>query len=285
MLGSTDTQTQGPGPANTGLKPETMTHHRIRLIHWNADEARERANALRDVGCVVNADPLTGPGSLREIGSRPPDAFVVDLSRLPSHGRDVALGFRTYKATRHVPIVFVEGQPEKVVKIRALLPDAVFTTWPRIRGALKSAIAHPPATPIVPSSNLAGYSGTPLPKKLGIRPGSVVALVGAPQEFATVLGTLPKGVTLRSGGSGPRDLTIWFTVSRKNLDGNIARLAQAIGSTPMWIAWPKQAGGLKTDLTQQQVREVGLATGLVDYKVCAIDATWSGLLFRRRRRA
>jgi hypothetical protein len=92
-------------------------------------------------------------------------------------------------------------------------------------------------------------------------------------------------VTLRSGGSGPRDLTIWFTVSRKNLDANIARLAQAIGQTPMWIAWPKQAGGLKTDLTQQQVREAGLATALVDYKVCAIDATWSGLLFRRRRRA
>lgn len=262
-----------------------MTRYRVRLIHWNAGEARERAEILRAAGHLINADPLTEPGSLREIGARPPDAIVIDLSRLPSHGRDVALGFRAYKATRHVPIVFVDGEAEKVAKVRTLLPDAVYTTWGRIRGALKSAIAHPPPAPVVPSSNLAGYSGTPLPKKLGIKPGSIVALVGAPVDFEGTLGTLPEGATLRRPGRGPRDLTIWFTASRRNLDGNIARLAAAIGQTPLWIVWPKQASAVKSDLTQQQVREVGLAAGLVDYKVCAVDATWSGLLFRRRRSA
>jgi hypothetical protein len=257
---------------------------RIRLIHWNAEEARGRAASLRESGHAVSAGPLTGPGSLREIAARPPDAFVIDLTRLPSHGRDVAIGFRTYKATRHVPIVFAEGDPDKVSRIRALLPDATFTTWSRMRRALARAIAHPPADPIVPSSNLAGYSGTPLPKKLGIKPGSVVSLVGAPPAFAKTLGALPPGATLRGAGAGPRDLTIWFTASRRNLDGNLAKLASAIGGTPMWIAWPKQASGMKSDLTQQTVREAGLAAGLVDYKVCAIDATWAGLLFRRRTR-
>jgi hypothetical protein len=258
---------------------------RIRLIHWNVEEAAERAARVRAAGHAVEAGPLTSPGSLRELARQPPDVIVIDLGRLPSHGRDVALAFRTAKTTRHVPLVFVEGEPGKVAKIRSLLPDAVFTKWDRVRGAIRTALARPPAAPVVPASNLAGYSGTPLPKKLGIKPGSVVALVGAPPDFATVLGTLPKGATLRSGESGPRDLTIWFTASRRNLDANLARIAHAMGPAPMWIAWPKQAGGLKTDLTQQQVRETGLAAGLVDYKVCAIDGTWSGLLFRRRRRA
>lgn len=265
------------------LSPVSARMPRIRLIHWNADEARDRAAALRAAGHTVTAGPLTGPGSLREIATQPPDAFVIDLTRLPSHGRDVALGFRSYKATRRVPIVFAEGDPDKVAKIKALLPDATYTTWGRIRGALKSAIAHPPAAPVVPASNLAGYSGTPLPKKLGIKPGSTIALVGAPPDFAKTLGALPKGATLRGAGADVRDLTIWFTASRRNLDGNLARLAAAIGDTPMWIAWPKQASGMKTDLTQQYLREAGLAVGLVDYKVCAIDATWSGLLFKRRR--
>ncbi len=260
-----------------------MAQQRIRLIHWNADEARDRTTTLHAAGYTVDARWLRDSASLREIGTRPPDAIVIDLTRLPSHGRDVALGFRSYKATRRVPIVFVEGEPEKLAKIRALLPDATFTTWARVRGALQSAIAHPPADPVVPSSNLAGYSGTPLPKKLGIKPGFVVALVGAPADFEKTLGALPAGATLRRQGRGARDLTVWFTASRKNLEGNIARLAVTIGRTPMWIVWPKQASGLKSDLTQQRVRETGLAAGLVDYKVCAVDTTWSGLLFKRRR--
>lgn len=262
-----------------------MAKYRVRLIHWNADEARERAAVLRAAGHVVDANPLNDSASLREIGTRPPDAIVIDLTRLPSHGRDVALGFRSYKATRRVPIVFVEGDPEKVAKIRTLLPDATFTTWARVRADLKSAVAHPPADPVVPSSNLAGYSGTPLPKKLGIRPRSVVALAGAPADFEKTLGALPEGATLGRQSRGARDLTIWFTASRKNLESNIARMAIAIGRTPMWIVWRKQASGMKTDLTQQHVREIGLAAGLVDYKVCAVDATWSGLLFRRGRSA
>jgi hypothetical protein len=262
-----------------------MASFRIRLIHWNAGEARERTAMLHAADYTVDARPLRDSASLREIGTRPPDAIVIDLTRLPSHGRDVALGFRSYKATRRVPIVFVEGEAEKVAKIRTLLPDAAFTTWARIRGALKAAIAHPPADPVVPSSNLAGYSGTPLPKKLGIKPRSVVALAGAPNDFEKTLGALPEGATLRRQGSGARDLTIWFTASRKNLEGNLARMIAAIARTPMWILWPKQASGVKSDLTQQHVREAGLAAGLVDYKVCAIDATWSGLLFRRRRSA
>jgi len=129
-------------------------------------------------------------------------------------------------------------------------------------------------------ARMAGYSGTPLPQKLGIKPGSAVALVDAPEDFAPTLDPLPPGVSLRADARGRPDLAVWFVrSSREFRPERIARLATG---RPLWIAWPKKASGVQTDLSEGVVREAGLARGLVDYKVCAIDETWSGLLFRRR---
>lgn len=258
---------------------------RVQLIHWNAAEAQERVERLRVAGYEVAYRELTGPDPdlRRQLRENPPAAFVIDLGRLPSQGRDVALTLRQNKATRHVPLVFVEGDAEKVARIRQLLPDATYTSWSGIGGALKRAIARPPAEPVVPTSALAGYSGTPLPKKLGIKANSVVALVGAPKDFRKTLGELPDGVRLRAQASGRCDLAIWFVRSRDELRRWIKAMAVLAADAPLWMAWPKQASGVATDVTQPYVREVGLAAGLVDYKICAIDATWSGLLFRRRK--
>jgi CheY-like chemotaxis protein len=255
---------------------------RVRLIHWNAAEAAERAARLRAAGYSVDSEMLT-PNGLRELRDNPPDAVVIDLTRIPSHGRDVALGLRGYKATRHVPLVFVEGDAEKVARIKELLPDAVYTTWGRIRSALKRAIANPPRDPAVPKSVLVGYSGTPLAKKLGIKANSVVALIGAPTGFEKALGKLPEGVTLRRRVSGRPDLTIWFNKSCRDLERRIGRIAGRVGKDGLWIAWPKKSSRKTADLSQAEVRRIGLAAGLVDYKVCAIDATWSGLKFTRKR--
>jgi hypothetical protein len=140
----------------------------------------------------------------------------------------------------------------------------------------------------------AGYSGTPLPKKLGIKPGARVALVDAPPDFERTLGTLPEGATLvrrggatgRGGRAAAADLTLWFVTSGAALARGLPRTAAACGARGegghLWIAWPKRASGVATDLTENVVRDAALAAGLVDYKVCAIDATWSGLAFARR---
>ena len=255
---------------------------RVRLIHWNAAEAAERAARLQAAGYSVNAEMLT-PEGLRELRASPPHAVVIDLSRTPSHGRDVGLGLRGYKATRHVPLVFVGGDLEKVARIKELLPDAVYSTWSRIRSALKRAIANPPRDPTVPGSVLAGYLGTPLTKKLGIKANSVVALIGAPRGFEKNLGKLPKGVTLRRRAGGRADLIIWFSKSCKDLESRIGRVAERVGRDGLWIAWPKKSSRKAADLSQAEVRRIGLAAGLVDYKVCAIDATWSGLKFTRKK--
>lgn len=256
--------------------------HSVRLIHWNLAEAQERAERLRALGYAVDAAAFD-PVALRALRTKPPAAIVIDLSRLPSHGRDVALAVRQSKATRQVPLVLVEGEPAKVARLRALLPDAVYSAWSRLAADLPRAIAQPLAAPLVPRSALAGYSGTPLPKKLGVQPNSVLTLLGAPPDFPRTLGPLPVAVTVRNRLQAGCGLVLWFVRARRELDTRIARLAQAIGSEGVWIIWPKQASGVATDVTQSIVRAAGLAHGLVDYKICAVDATWSGLKFARKQ--
>jgi CheY-like chemotaxis protein len=255
---------------------------RVRLIHWNVDEARARLDRLTAEGYRVEWDPRPGPDLFRKLTADPPAAVVIDLSRLPSGGRDLALEVRHRRSTRHLPLVFVEGASDKVERVRALLPDAVYTTWPEVGPALRQSIAKPPTDPIVPESRMASYAGVPLSRKLGIAEGTVVSLVDAPEGFAAQLGHLPPGVVLRNGLRGRADLIVWFARSQKALGRRMGQIAPRAASSPVWIAWPKKSSGVRSDLTQQIVRRTAEAAGLVDYKICAIDSTWSGLLFTRR---
>jgi hypothetical protein len=127
---------------------------------------------------------------------------------------------------------------------------------------------------------MAGYSTTPLPKKLGIGPGARLALVDAPQGFAASLDPLPLGVTLGPELEGPCDVILLFAVERTVLRERIAAAARTLApSGGLWVIWPKRASGVPTDLSEPVVREFGLGAGLVDNKVCAVDAVWSGLRF------
>jgi hypothetical protein len=127
---------------------------------------------------------------------------------------------------------------------------------------------------------MAGYSNTPLPKKLGIKAGCKVALVNPPPAFEKTLGNLPSDAVIHSGLSGQArfDVIVVFVTSRAQLQRQIAATRRHM--TPaagLWIAWPKKSSGVACDVTENVVREIALPTGLVDNKVCAIDATWSGL--------
>jgi hypothetical protein len=125
---------------------------------------------------------------------------------------------------------------------------------------------------------VAGYSGTPLPKKLGIKAESRIAFVGAPGDFGETLGELPERVDIRSRARGPLDVIVFFTTSTSELARRFDGLAAALDPAgALWVAWPKRSSGVETDLTENAVRDVALPKGLVDNKVCAIDDTWSGL--------
>jgi hypothetical protein len=134
-------------------------------------------------------------------------------------------------------------------------------------------------------SAAAGYSGTPLVKKLGIKPQARLGLIAAPEGFDGVLGELPAGVVVRRRLRGSVDVLVFFSSRRAELQRRLPALRAALDfAGGLWIAWPKRSSGVSTDLDENVVRELGLATGLVDNKVCAIDATWSGLRFVYRLR-
>jgi hypothetical protein len=122
------------------------------------------------------------------------------------------------------------------------------------------------------------YASTPLSKKLGIKPGSRVALVSAPDGFDETLGELPERVEVRSRARGPLDVIVFFTTSARELARRFDPLVGALDPAgALWVAWPKKKSGEKTDLSEARIRDVALPRGLVDNKVCAIDRTWSGL--------
>jgi hypothetical protein len=144
---------------------------------------------------------------------------------------------------------------------------------PPVRSSTRAAASGP-----------AGDSGTPLVKKLGIKPGDVVALYGAPDHDVALLGELPAGVTIRDGGTGQAPFAHFFTASRAALQKALPKLAKVVSSDGMlWISWPKKSSSLAGDLDENGVRELVLPSGLVDVKVCAVDADWSGHKFVWRK--
>jgi hypothetical protein len=121
----------------------------------------------------------------------------------------------------------------------------------------------------------AGYSGTPLPRKLGIKPGHRLALLGAPEGFQL---ELPEDVSVRRRAGGKADVILTFHTARGELEARLPALrAMMEPAAGLWIAWPKRASKVPTDITEDVLREIALPTGLVDNKVCAVDDTWSGL--------
>jgi hypothetical protein len=130
----------------------------------------------------------------------------------------------------------------------------------------------------------AGYSGTPLPAKLGIKDGSRLAFVNEPNGWEDTLGPLPRDVLVKPQARRPLDVVVLFVTRRRELQRRFPTLAKALDPAGgLWVAWPKKTSGVDTDLTFLAVQEVGLEAGLVDNKVCAIDETWSGVRFVVRR--
>jgi len=217
-----------------------------------------------------------GPADLKPLRERPPDAFVVDLDRRPSEGRSVAVQLRRYASTRRVPIVFAGGEEDQVARVRNLLPDATYVSWAGVLGGLKRTRSL--EKPFVPST-MDAYSQTELEPKLGVRDGTTLLLLGAPDGF---------GKALRRAElveEGPARLVMLFTPSLSDLESRVDAAKDAIApGGSLWICWPKKSSGVESDLGQVEVRRHGMDRGLVDFKVAAIDQTWSGLRFARKKR-
>jgi CheY-like chemotaxis protein len=248
------------------------------VIHRQPDVAVERARRLCLEGLEAAAYPAFGPRAFREIRANPPDAILIDLTELPSYGRAMAVLLREQKSTRNIPLVFLKGDPEKAARVREVLPDAAFATWPHAAPAILRAIDRAPALGVSPN-----FAGTPLARKLRIGEDRVVAILEAPGNISEILGPLPKGVRIEKK-IGDAELILFFVKSAAALGRALPRLAPQItpGRT-LWICWPKRTSTMPCDLTLTLIREMVAPYDMVDSKICAIDATWSGTAITKRR--
>jgi hypothetical protein len=202
----------------------------------------------------------------------PPDVILIDLTRLPSYGKAMGVLLRQHKALGSIPLVFVEGDPDKAAQVRAILPDAVYTTWAKAEVAIRKAILKAPSEARPPRD-----PGTPLLTKLGIGEQSCVAVLHAPAGFELGVPTQRQ--------VGEADVVLIFFRSSVALFHELPELAGMMRKgRRVWVLWPKKASGTPTDLTMVRIREMASEFGLVDYKVCAVDATWSAMTLGKRRR-
>ena len=253
----------------------------MRLFHWRADEAPPVIAALRAGGYEVEYPGDKVKGSWRFLREDPPLAAVIDLTRLPSHGRYVAGEIRASKSLRNIPIVFVDGDPQRVERVRRDFPDAVYTSRSRLVSALKRV--KPLAHPVVAPRMMARTDRTTA-EKLGIRPGARVAVIDPPADYVRVLGKLPKDASLEEEPEETLPLTLWFVRDPEAYAAGLPGLRRRAEKTRIWVVYPKQqAGRSASGLTQGFIREAALAMGLVDYKVCSVNQVWTGMLFTRKK--
>jgi hypothetical protein len=255
---------------------------RIRLLHRKPEDAEPVLATLRNAGFEVDYDATT-QGFTVAVRRSPPDAFVIDLSKLPSHGREIGVWLRGQKSTRMIPILFLGGEPGKVETVRQKLPDAAYCEPNRLLPALKKCLKDRPVNPVVPQQMMDRYATRTTAQKLGINDGARVAVVDAPRDYAQVIGTLPDGVEFDEENRDGCAVTVWFVEDPETLLAALPKMRKAAAKSRLWVAWPKKAARKDSLLSESLVREMGIEHGLVDYKICSLNNTWSGLCFALKK--
>ena len=226
----------------------------VRLIHWNEDEGLERQKQLEALG--FDADFDFGDGAVvmralrRRAARRGRDRSVAAaVARPRSRPRRCAAA----KATRHLPLVFVDGEPEKVAATKALLPDATYTTWGRIKTALPKAIAQARQDPVVPGDLM---SAKPTVAKLGVKPGNKVCAARIAQGLRRhAEAAAGEGHASRPAPTRSADLFLCFVRSARELHAHLLALRDVVERQTLWLLWPKKASGVKSDLDGNVVRD------------------------------
>jgi CheY-like chemotaxis protein len=249
---------------------------RVLVMHHEPAEASRLAERLRREGVEPEVYQARGTSGFRRIGDNPPDAILFDLARMPSFGRMMGGELRKRKGTQAIPLVFLEGDPEKTNLVREWLPDATFTTLRKLRAAVAKAIEPRSTEPVTPQVEIKSAA-----RKLGIRENAVVAMLHAPAGFA--LEALPVGVRIQKSVRGAGCILL-FARSAAALGRELGALKIAVeAGCRLWVIWPKRTSGATGDLSLPLILEMSKQMGLSPYKTCAIDEKWSGMAVGRRR--
>lgn len=243
---------------------------RIAVIHFKPEEAKPLLKKLGKEAKLVN---------FREFRKFEPDVVVISLARGASHGRAVGHLVRKQKWSRLIPIVFVDGEPDKVERLRGELPDATYTTTTKSAAAVKSALKAPRLSdPVIPTG-IWNWTRA-LPDKIGLKPEMTVTLAGDSPDIERIVGPIAEQVRWTERPSRATNLVLWFVRSQQDVADGIR---DVVGPWPLWIFWPKRSSRIKSDVTPAVLRDICNVYNLVDTKILSLDKTWSGMLFWRRR--
>ncbi|MDX2269717.1 MAG: hypothetical protein NW208_16575 [Bryobacter sp.] len=247
---------------------------RVLLFHWKEEEAEERVDRLRSWGHAVAWRGMRGKEEVRVTSARQFGAEVVvfDLSRMPVYSKYQAELIRKAKSTAHIPFVFVEGQAEKVKELKAIYPGEKFTKWGRLEAVLKAM--KPGVLPrALPEQTKPERQ---LWQKLGMKDGMRVWLGEAPQGFERALGQYPETVEFVEGAQAAK-LYLQFLEDMGSPGEALEQIVQQARQAPVWVFYAK--GVLKMN----DLRNLLLDAGLVDYKICSVNERWAGILVREKR--
>jgi len=259
---------------------------RVRVVHWREAEAGALIEACRAAGHLVEYEAADLPATARIVRTSVqkgvgPEALVIDLSCRPASGRQLAFAIRGTKYTRQIPLIFVDGEPDKVEPIRRLLPDAIYASRKRVASGISKACKQVLPSPATPPTLMQMYGGRTTAEKLGVKPGSSVGLFDAPRDYFSVIGDLPDGVELVEEPDEVHPVTLWFVRDPREYLAGLRRKSAMAARTKFWVIWRK---GSTNGLTGNLVREGALDAGLVDYKICSVDSKWSGMVFAVKKK-
>jgi hypothetical protein len=268
----------------------------VKLLSWAADVS-EKAALLKLPRVAVDAAPLVRTSAVvGELAGLDPAVLVLDMDKRPSNAREIALMLRASKSARHIPILLAgglpsrDGIPEKFARLREELPDLPYAAWPEAACAAARLIESPStAHPLVAPERV--YTAS-LAQKLGVLPGTgktaakqrCIALVGAPEGFVELLGELPTTVRFITRIAAGTNLAICFIRSLRDLEALLEMLGARLPErASAWIVYPKKNARRGEPFKENDIRRSGLEVGFVDYKICSVDAAWSGMKFARRK--
>jgi len=251
------------------------------MVSWNEKAAGERKQLLEAQGFRVDPVMSHGTGMVGKLTAAAPLALVIDLDSKPAYGREVAIYLRNTMSIRHLPLVFVGGVADKIARVRAELPDAVYCGWDAVQAGINRAITAPPVRPVRPRARgEAVPSGSVLARKLDLRPDTQLVIQGDVIGLGKRLGLEYEERIGRETG-----MAILIVRTEHDLDAAFDYIAEQLPvKAGLWIVYPKRSGRLKTDFSQKDLLALGAARSLIGYKTCAVDADWSGQKFAWKTR-
>ncbi|BDC49739.1 hypothetical protein F183_A20550 [Bryobacterales bacterium F-183] len=255
-----------------------MSRATVILLHWKSEEIPELIPYLGDVAVVPYA-PVTGEGMKGLATYAVPDALVVSLDRMPSHGQAVAWHYQARKATRHVPVVFAGGEPEKVAKAREVMPHALFCSWKTAAKTVQKAIANPPVPAV--TAPKAPVSNRPMAEKLGLKAGIRVALIGAPMALERLVPGMDFELDVVEEPDARTEAVWWFVRSAEEVADGFEWIVPRLGKKPkIWVFYRKGKS-----LTWQGLSEAAAMYGLAQFKILSLNAEWTGVALGQARKS